>query len=372
MHSCPRSGPPLAVLAALFLLAPVTSHASAGAAADDVDARPLRAMQAAIGRGEFPKTTSVLVMRGGRIVYENYFGAGGPRVLNNTRSATKSITALAVGAALADGSIRSLDQSAFGFFGDLRPFLHDDPAKEDITLADLLTMSSALDCDDAVAASPGNEDNMHPQPVWTRWAVDLPTRPGYRRDASGRGPFAYCTAGAMLLGQVVQRATGVRVDRYVERRLLAPLGIRRFEWAKSPAGEIMTGGGLLLSARDLGKIAQLVLDDGEWHGRSLVPASFLRQALAVQRNARPGQDYGYFFWHRQYRTACGQSDAWFMAGNGGNAILTFRDLDAVVVVTRRNYNTRGMHEQTIKLVQDYVLDALPCARPPTISGGAPG
>lgn len=371
MHRCSRflgRRPALFAIALLGLGWP----GSRAAMAADASAKPLHAMEAAISRGEFPKTTSVLVMRKGRLVYEKYFGDGGPQVLNNTRSATKSITALAIGAAMADGSIRALDQPAFGFFGDLRPFQHDGPLKEDITLADLLTMSSALDCNDDVAASPGNEDNMHPQPVWTRWAVDLPTKPDYRRDATGRGPFAYCTAGAMLLGQVVERATGVRVDRYVERRLLEPLGIRRFEWAKSPAGEIMTGGGLLLTARDLGKIAQLVLDEGQWHGRSLLPPPFIQDALTVHRNAYPGQDYGYFFWHRQYATTCRQTDAWFMAGNGGNAILVFKDLDAVVVVTRENYNKRGMHEETIRLVQDYVLPALPCTGTAITSGGERG
>ena len=50
-----------------------------------------------------------------------------------------------------------------------------------------------------------------------------------------------------------------------------------------------------------------------------------------------------------------------MAGNGGNAILTFDNLDAVVVITRANFNQRGMHTQTQALLEDYVLPAIPCA-----------
>jgi CubicO group peptidase (beta-lactamase class C family) len=69
---------------------------------------------------------------------------------------------------------------------------------------------------------------MYPLREWTRWAVDLPARDGYARDESGRGPFSYCTAGTVLLGQIVQRSVGEPVDRYIERRLLAPLGITRF------------------------------------------------------------------------------------------------------------------------------------------------
>ena len=77
-------------------------------------------------------------------------------------------------------------------------------------------MSSALDCDDD-DDSPGNELGMYPRPVWARWAVDLPVKAGYTRDAAGRGPFAYCTAGTFLLGQILQRAAGQPVDRYNTR-----------------------------------------------------------------------------------------------------------------------------------------------------------
>jgi len=51
-----------------------------------------------------------------------------------------------------------------------------------------------------------------------------------------------------------------------------------------------------------------------------------------------------------------------MGGNGGNAIVMFRDLDAVVVVTRTHYNQKGMHQQTIKLIEDQILPELACKR----------
>jgi CubicO group peptidase (beta-lactamase class C family) len=103
---------------------------------------------------------------------------------------------------------------------------------------------------------------MYPKPVWARWAVDLPVRAGWARNPRGRGPFAYCTAGSFLLGQIVQHATGVPVDRYVQERLFRPLGIEAVEWPRSPAGEVMTGGGIQLRTRDLAKLGQLVLDRG--------------------------------------------------------------------------------------------------------------
>src|SRR5580692_8816130 len=126
-------------------------------------------LRAAITRGDYPKTTSVLVMRNGTLVYEGYFGDGRRGLLNDTRSAMKAVTALAVGAAIADGAIPSANARAFEYFSDLRPWQHETADKDAITLADLMSMSSALDCDDNDDNSPGAEDRMHEQAVWTRW-----------------------------------------------------------------------------------------------------------------------------------------------------------------------------------------------------------
>ena len=314
----------------------------------------------AIARERFPKTTAVLVVYRGRLIYERYFGVGGRDYLNDTRSATKSVTALAVGAAIDDGAISAVNAPALKYLADLGPFGNDSALKQSMTIEDLLTMSSPLDCNDDVETSPGNEDRMHEQQRWARWAVDLPTKPDYVRDAQGRGPFSYCTAGAFLLGQIVQRATHVKIDEYVEQRLLLPLGITRWSWPQSPSGEVMTGGGLQLRARDLAKLAWMLALRGRWHGRAIISAAWVDAALHPYRMANPEQEYGYLFWQRNYTTPCGIISGWYMAGNGGNAIVVLTELNAAVVVTRRAYNTHGMHAQTVDLLEHYVLPALAC------------
>ena len=324
---------------------------------------PLLALAAAIDRGDYPKTTSVLVVRDGRTVYERYFGAGSPELLNNTRSATKVFAALAVGAAIADGAIPSPSVPAFAYLSDLAPFQNDTPEKDSITIADLLTMSSALDCDDNDDHSPGNEDRMHEQANWTRWAVDLPTLPGYARDASGLGPWRYCTANALLAGQVVQRATHTPIDRYVEDRLLRPLGIRSWNWSYSPAREPMTGGGLELRSRDWATVAWMLVDRGRWHDHQILPERWIDAVLTVRRPAAPGQNYGYFDFEETYQTDCGAERVWYVAGNGGSQILLVPWRHAAVVITRQNYNLRGTSRGTTDMIRKYILPSLPCGRP---------
>jgi CubicO group peptidase (beta-lactamase class C family) len=316
----------------------------------------------ALARGEAPRTTSVLVMRGDAVVYEEYFNGATAATLHDTRSATKSLTALAVGIAIDRRVLPGVDASAFAYLVDLQPFAAAGPVKDAITIEDLLTMSSALDCNDDDDSSPGNEENMYPKPVWARWAADIPVRADYQRDASGRGPFHYCTAGTFLLGQIVQRAAKQPIDHFMATHLFAPLGISKWEFARSPAGEAMTGGGLRLSSRDLGKLAGLIRSAGKVGDTQVVPAGFMRAATTVHRHAFPEQDYGYLFWHRVYKASCASAEGWFMGGNGGNAVVAFPALDAVVVVTRTNYNTKGMHQQTIKLIEDQILPTLACSK----------
>lgn len=341
----------LAVLLATF------GHAHANA--------PTDALVAAVQSGEYPRTTSVLVLQAGRRIYERYFGTDA-ETLHDPRSVGKTITGLAVGVAIAEGKISSVDARAFDYLQHLHPFANDGPGKRAITIGDLLTMSSALDCNDDDPKSPGNEADMYPQRNWARWAVDLPLRAQYARDRSGRGPFAYCTAGVFLLGQILQRTTGEPVDRYIEKRLLWPLGISRPGWTRSPSGEVMTGGMLRLRTRDLGRLGQLMLQRGVKAGKQVVPAAWMDDVQTVHRRPNAAQDpkgeleYGYLVYRRDYVTACGRSSGWFMSGNGGNHVVMLKDRDAVAVVTTVNYNTKGMHVQTTRLLEQHLLSKLDC------------
>ena len=333
---------------------------SAVAVAAPFHSPPPETLSAAIDRGDYPNTTSILVMRNGVPVRELYFGRGDRERLNNTRSAMKAITALAVGLALADHSIASAQTPAFGFFADLRPLRNDTPDKEAITLGDMMSMSSALDCDDNDENSQGSEDRMHEQRNWTLWGVDLPTYSGFARDGQGQGAWRYCTINAVLAGQVVQRATHMPIDQYIARRLFFPLGIQRWDWPRSPSGEVMTGGGLRLRTRDLGRIAAMMADDGRWQDHQIVPSSWIDAMLTIRRASRPDQNYGYFMFQGSYSTPCGPINAWYMAGNGGSQILILREYRLAIVVTRENYNVLGTSRQTVDLLQRYVLPEVIC------------
>ena len=335
----------------------------ADAAATGWNIATLASMEAAIEGGQAPDTTSLLVVRDGRLVYERYFNKGGREVLNNTRSATKSVTALLVGAAVDRGLVPGAQAKVYGFFGD-RHWQNPDPRKGDFTVEDLLTMSSQWECDDDNSFSAGNEERMYVSADWTQFALDLPMR-GYpswvRRPADsphGRA-FAYCTAGAFLLGAIVEKASGQRLADFARDALERPLGIVHSQWQTASEGVGMGGGGTGYRARDLARLGQLVLDEGRWNGRQVISADWVRAMTTVHAQAREDADYGYLMWRFGLDVAGTRHDAWAMSGNGGNSVFVLPADRLVVVITRTHYNQRGMHAQSQRLLTDYVLKAMP-------------
>ncbi|MFK7954823.1 MAG: serine hydrolase domain-containing protein [Lysobacterales bacterium] len=316
------------------------------------------ALNKAIADETFKQITGVVVSQNGERQYESYWGEGSKDQMNDTRSATKTLVALAIGAAIDDGLISGVDAKAWSWFEAEKPFRHESTLKANITIADLLTMSSALDCNDNVWETPGNEEHMYPSRNWTIFTVDLPTKADFKRDSGGRGAFAYCTVGSFLLGQIVQRATGEPVDQYIQRRLFTPLGITSANWDRSPSGEVMTGGGTELKSKDLLALGELMLNRGVHQGQQVVSAKWIDAMTRKHLRASDNQHYGYQTWHMDFD--CGQRkvDGWHMAGNGGNKVAWFPELGVVAVVTATLYGTRGMHQQSTDILNDFVLGSV--------------
>jgi CubicO group peptidase (beta-lactamase class C family) len=337
---------------------PTTSVETAG-----LSAQKLQEMESAIRADEFKKITSVVIARHGKLAYEGYFSGTDVNTLMETRSATKSITSMLIGIAIDEGLLEGVNAPVLPFFRDKQPLQNPDPRKDKITVEDLLTMSSLLECDDWNDFSRGNEERMYLIEDWVRFALDLPikgfapwvTKP---KDSPYGRSFSYCTAGAFLLGQVVERSVKMPVQNFAKKNLFDPLGIEKADWKFSPLGEAQTGGGLGLRSRDLLKLGQLYLNNGVWNGKRIVSESWVKISTEPHVRIDDQTLYGYLWWLKSFKSGEHAHPAYFMSGNGGNKVVVLPDLDMVVVITSTNYNTKGMHEQTEKLLTDYLLAAV--------------
>ena len=335
-----------------------TTPAEAGLSADQ-----LRNLSTAVRSDQFKKIGSILIARHGKLAYEDYVD-GDAASLRDTRSATKSITGILVGMAIEEHKLSGVDAKIFTLLADRAGRVQNpDPRKSAITIEDFLTMSSPLECDDWNDASRGNEERMYLVEDWAQFILDLPIRGrmhvGEQVDAPPYGRyFNYCTGGVFVLSEVLQKKTGERTDHYAQEKLFGPLGISNVQWVYSPLNVPQTGGGLRLSSRDLLKIAQLYLNHGRWQGHQIVSEAWVHNSTTPHARIDESTDYGYLWWLKSFKSGDKSYPAFFMSGNGGNKVVVIPELDLAAVITSTNYATRGMHEQTEKILTDYILAAV--------------
>ena len=249
--------------------------------AEGLSAPPLQQMERAIRAGDFKKIGSVVIARHGKLIYETYFD-GDVTTLRDTRSATKSITDILLGIAIREKKLSGVDARVLALLPErARKMQNPDPRKDKIMIEDFLTMSSPLECDDWNDASRGNEERMYVVEDWTQFILDLPVRGRMHLGEHVEAPpygryFSYCTGGVFTLSEILQKVTGVRVDRYAQEKLFGPLAITDAQWVYSPMDIPQTGGGLRLTSRDLLKIAELYRAEGQWQRKRIVGDDWVR------------------------------------------------------------------------------------------------
>lgn len=327
-----------------------------------VHAQQLDAVTAAINAGEFKQITSVVVSQHGKLIYEHYFDKEGAEGLRNTRSVTKTVAGMLVGLAV-DRKLLRADTPVLPHFPELRPLAHPDPRKDKITVEDFLTMSSLLECDDDNQISRGNEENMYLIEDWSRFVADLPIKgfpdwqPRPEKSPYGRA-WSYCTAGVTLLGPLLERVSGKSVPEFAAAHLFKPLGIKQVKWQFQPKGSAMTGGGLQLRSVDLAKLGQLYLNGGRWEGKQIISSEWVRQSVAPHALAREDFEYGYLWWLQKFKVDGRVVPSYGMAGSGGNKVFVLPEQDAVVVITTTNFQVRGAHPLSEKLLTSLILPTL--------------
>lgn len=328
--------------------------------AENLNVDRVRALDQAIRAGEFKKITSVLIARNGRLIHESYFDDGGVSLLRNTRSATKTITGMLVGLAIDQGYLTGVDQTILGIFKDKYHIENPDPRKAQMTIEDLLTMSSLLECDDWNQFSRGNEERMYLIEDWVKFALDLPIRgfPAWNpkpEDCKYGRSFSYCTAGVVLLGGALEQALGMPLDAFAKTFLFEPIGIQQVEWQFTPLGMAMTGGGLSLRSRDLLKLGQLYLDHGSWNGQQIISIEWIESSIQPRVEIDDGTEYGYLWWLKKYESDGRSVPAFFMSGMGGNKVVVFPNLNMTAVITAENFGVRNAHELADTILKEYIL-----------------
>jgi len=321
----------------------------------------LNELDSLITSGKYERITSILVAKNGQLLFEKYYMDNNVDSKHNTRSCTKTMATLLTGIAMDKGHIKSEKDKILDYLQHKIPYQNPDKRKEDITIEDLLTMTSVLECDDSNWHSRGHEERMYFIEDWTQFLLDLPVRsypfgPSPEEAPYGR-VFAYASAKAAAVSEILQSAIGSNLVDFTRKHLLEPLEIEDCTLHTTPHDILNTAGGSEYRSRDLLKLIQLCLNNGQWSGKQIIPSEWIKKATTPKVNAYEGVDYGYLLWLKEYGNEK-KYPSYYMSGNGGNKALAIPDLDLTVVITTRNYNNRNAHGYSDEIVNKYIIPSI--------------
>jgi CubicO group peptidase (beta-lactamase class C family) len=222
-------------------------------------------------------TVALLVARRGQLVYQRYFNGYRADSLATSFSMAKSVVSLLLGMAIDDGRIGGVDEPVTRFVPELRA---QDPRFERITLRHLLAMRSGIAFDEGYRSPFSDAARFYLVPDLKAEVARL------RIEREPDQVYAYQSGDTQLLALALERAVGQPLARWAEQRLWQPLGARHdASWSLDSAAGGVARAFCCLNARaeDFLRVGLMVANGGEWNGRRIVSADWLRRSTAAQQ-----------------------------------------------------------------------------------------
>lgn len=246
-------------------------------------------------------TNAFLVLRDGEIVFEDYRNRMTPETRHIGFSMTKTITAMLVGQALERGEIASLDDPVSKYVPELA-----NGGYGTATIRNVLEMRSGADIDERYdfGENPSLAGRIHETAIvrnearFADFAVDVGSR------AAPGSAFNYATLDTAVLGWVLEKATGQKLEDLMESRIWQPMGAEfdGFFIADGPPGPDGVGGralngmGYNATLRDFGRLGQMLLDGGVADGTRVLPEGWVAQMTAMKPTRGEFPGYGLQTW----------------------------------------------------------------------------
>lgn len=328
-------------------------------------------MEKAISSGEYPNIHSVLILKGGKLIYERYFPGNDEHWgddlgqvqnsrerLHDVRSISKSVVSTCIGLAIAQGKIKDVHQKVFDLLPEYSQY--STGPKSDLTLEHLLTMTSGFEWnEDLPYSDPENSEikmTSSPDPIAYVLSRPLESDPGKA--------WKYNGGTTQLLAAILEKKTGRKVDEFAREYLFKPLGIEHSEWVYYPESEMpAAASGLRLTSRDLMKFGLLYARGGQWMGKRLLSENWVNEAMKshIKFGSNNNVGYGYQFWVLDGQTISeNQNHPIYAAiGNGDQRIYIDGVKQLLVVVTAGNYNQWTIKKDSEALLSDFIYPSFP-------------
>jgi CubicO group peptidase (beta-lactamase class C family) len=278
------------------------------------------------------RVAGMLILKDGRIAFEDYELGIGPDTRWISFSMAKSIASTLVGAALADGSIASLDDSVARYVPALKGSAYDG-----VSIRQILTMSSGVRWDETYTDPRSDRRKVLDLQIAGKPGEVLHYMASLPRAAPPGTAWNYSTGETFVLGAVIAGATHRSLTDYLSEKIWAPAGMEHDAawWVDGPQGLVWAGSGLEATLRDFGRFASIAVADGRVNGRPLVPQGWFAEAGAPHPIGGKTVDYGYMWWIPPH-SAPVQAGAFAAVGIFGQYMyINPREHLAIVVLSAR-------------------------------------
>jgi len=325
--------------------------------AQNMDESLLTQLDEVIKQGVFGDIHSLIILRNGSLVFENYYSNTQREHLQALGGATQSIVSAALGTQELMDEDFSLSSRIMDYFPDYAQYFDNIPQKDQIEIKHLLSHTSGFWWEE-LGIPFGIEDNdaykMSLSDDWVAHVLATPMikEPGYS--------FNFNSGNAILMAPILEKETGEKLEELTKKRLFDPLGITEWEWQKTSGEYVNAAWGLHLRPLDMAKIGYLFSQNGLWEGRALFDEVWSIRSTRPRNSVSSYFNYGYFWWSFSSRADAvrllTRNDVFFAWGDGGQFIFVIPHLDLVVTITAGNYNVNDT--KGIEILRDYIFPSI--------------
>ena len=304
------------------------------------------------------KFESVMIMKHGEVLFEQWYNGAAPETPHAMWSVSKSFTAAAIGMLVDDGQIKVTDK-VVDFFPDQLPAEQSDYLKA-MTIDNLLTMTCGHETEAPIRVVSAEVDTVK------NWVEMFLAHPVTKEPGTW---YCYNSIGTFMLSAIVQKVTGQKVNDFLNERLWQPLHILQPEWWENPDGINCGGWGLNLKTEDMAKFGQLFLQKGQWNGKQLISEAWVGEQSryhvpSVPAGTRPDEveakgltpencswvlGYGYQMW-------ISPEESYRADGAYGQYIFVWPAQDAVITITASTQNLQAEQDLIYKYLYPVIKE----------------
>jgi len=263
------------------------------------------------------QTIAYLIIKNDSIWHESYFDGFDQNSKSNSFSMAKSIVSMALGKAIMQGKIKSLDQKVTDFFPELKG-----KYANEVTVGDLSSMASGLSWDERYYSpfSIVTKAYFHDDLKDVILDLEISEKPGQS--------FKYLSGATQLLAMCVEKATGQYLSDYISEHFWKPMGAENealWQLDNAPNGIEKAYCCIASNARDFARFGKLYLNNGNWNGNQILDSTFVKKSITPRFSESP--EYGYGWWMHKH---LGKT-LYYMRGHLGQFVIVIPEDQLIIV-----------------------------------------